>query len=328
MWQQHPMSMKAATVRLDALVNDVVQHHHGRVVKPRGEGDSHFCVFTHPSHAVFAGAGLMRAVGDEPWTDGLPIRVRAAVHIAEVDLHEGDYYGVGVNQTARLRALAHGGQLLASRTVVDVAGHLLSETVTLRSLGTHRVRDFPGRQEVFQACTAEGEARFPALQAPDMSVPPLAATAIIDIVGATAELSTLSHEELVTKHERWDQSLHACFDSHNGRYLKLVGDGCLPLFDTPATAVGFATACKRALADAGATVICGIHFGPVELVGDDVVGQSPMLSHALLRCAKPGQIVVSPIANELVRATGIELESVGVHPIAGHNLSWQLFVAT
>ena len=161
---------------------------------------------------------------------------------------------------------------------------------------------------------------------PDMSVPPLSATAIVDIVGATAQVSTLSHRDLVTEHERWQHTLQASFDSHDGRYLKLLGDGCLALFDTPATAVSFATACSKDFARAGAQLRCGIHFGPVELLGDDVAGQSPMLCAALLRYANPGQIVVSPLAHELLRATGIELESLGERSIPGYNLSWQLFV--
>jgi class 3 adenylate cyclase len=139
---------------------------------------------------------------------------------------------------------------------------------------------------------------------------------------------TLSHEDLVRKVERWQQSIHTSFDSHDGRYLKLLGDGCFALFDTPATAVSFAVACKADLVRAGAESKGSIHFGPVELLGDDVVGHSPMLTAALLRCAEPGQIVVSPLANELLRATGIELEPLGMHPIPGQDVPWQLFVAT
>jgi class 3 adenylate cyclase len=327
MWQQRSKSMNVATARLDELVDEVVPRHEGHVVKPRGEGDSHFIVFARASQAVAAGAELVRAVDDESWADGLSLRVRAAVHVAEVDVREGDYYGAGVNQAARLRGLAHGGQLLASRTVADVVGHLLPGGLRLRSLGSHRVRDFPRREEIFQVCAPDHDVEFPPLYAPDMSVPPLAATVIVDTVGAAAHVASLAHDELVARHERWQSILHGLFDSHQGRYMKLLGDGCLALFDTPDEAVAFASACRAVAARRGAKLRCGIHFGPVELLGDDVAGQSAWLAAALLEIAEPGQILVSPVARELLRGTAIELESLGVHRVPGHVTSWELFAA-
>ena len=113
---------------------------------------------------VPATTDLVRAVDAETWAAGLSLRVRAAVHVAEVDLRDADYYGVGVNQAARLLALAHGGQLLVTRAVADIAGHLLAGGLELRSLGSHRVRDFPRREEVFQVKGPGQEVEFPATQ--------------------------------------------------------------------------------------------------------------------------------------------------------------------
>jgi class 3 adenylate cyclase len=327
MWRQQSISMSVATARLDELVAEVARRHDGHVVKARGEGDSHFVVFVRTSQAVEAGADLVRTVDGEAWGGGLSLRVRAAVHVAEVDLRDGDYYGVGVNQTARLRALAHGGQLLVSRAVADIAGHLLAGELELRSLGSHRVRDFPRREEVFQVNGPGQDVEFPPLNAVDMSVPPLAASALIDIVGATAHVAALTHEGLVAQQTKWQRSLQASFDAQHGRYLKLLGDGCLAVFDTPDGAVAFARACKTALASAGATLKGSVHFGPVELLGDDISGQSLWLTTKVLKLADPGQILVSPVARELLRGTVSELKSVGAHRIPGHDLSWELFAA-
>jgi class 3 adenylate cyclase len=49
----------------------------------------------------------------------VPLRVRMALHTGEADLREGDYYGPAVNRCARLRAVAHGGQVLLAVNRVD-----------------------------------------------------------------------------------------------------------------------------------------------------------------------------------------------------------------
>lgn len=296
-------------------------------MKPRGEGDSHFVVFARASRAVEAGADLVQAVDGESWLGGLSLRVRAAVHLAEVDLREADYYGVGVNQAARLRGLAHGGQLLVSRVVADVAGHLLSNGLQLRSLGSHRVRDFPRREEVFQVCRSGQDVEFPPLNAVDLSVPPLAASVLIDIAGARAHVASLSHEGLVAQQAQWQRDLQASFDSQAGRYLKLLGDGCLALFDTPDAALAFAQACRMVLTSGGARLKASVHFGAVELLGDDISGHSLWLTTSMLRLAEPGQILVSPVARELLRDTVVGFESLGVHRVPGHQISWELFLA-
>jgi class 3 adenylate cyclase len=45
LWEEHPEHTRTALVQHDALVETLVGRHRGRVVKPRGEGESHFCVF-------------------------------------------------------------------------------------------------------------------------------------------------------------------------------------------------------------------------------------------------------------------------------------------
>ncbi len=49
-----------------------------------------------------------------------PLQVRIALHTGEADLRADDYYGPAVNHCARLRAVAHGGQVLVSAVTADV----------------------------------------------------------------------------------------------------------------------------------------------------------------------------------------------------------------
>src|SRR5438552_17307874 len=110
LWEQHPEQMRQALLQHDAIVEFLTEQHHGAVVRPRGEGDSRFCVFARASDAVAAAAAMQRALSVEDWTTPTPLRVRIALHTGEADLREGDYYGPAVNRCARLRAICHGGQ--------------------------------------------------------------------------------------------------------------------------------------------------------------------------------------------------------------------------
>src|SRR5205823_5886349 len=133
LWEQHTDAMGAALARHDALLADGIQQYGGEVVKSRGEGDSFFAVFTRASdalaaacavqQALFVGAPLVGALSAAEGhsqaavghPQGVPLRVRMALHTDMAERREGDYYGPGVNRCARLRAVAHGGQVLLSQ---------------------------------------------------------------------------------------------------------------------------------------------------------------------------------------------------------------------
>src|SRR5215831_17549030 len=86
LWEEHPDAMRAALARHDAVVESLAEQHHGCVVRPRGEGDSRFCVFARATDAVAAALAIQRALQAEPWPDQLPLRVRMAVHTGEGSL--------------------------------------------------------------------------------------------------------------------------------------------------------------------------------------------------------------------------------------------------
>lgn len=113
--------MTAAVSRLDRVMAAIAADHDGTFVQDRGEGDSHFLVFDQASRAIAATAELRAAVDNESWPEDLALRMRAGVHLGEVDPDGGRYYGSSVNQAAQLRALAHGGQALASRAVAEIS---------------------------------------------------------------------------------------------------------------------------------------------------------------------------------------------------------------
>src|SRR5262245_58930371 len=131
LWEAHPAAMRAALVRHDALIEGLVAAHGGVVVRPRGEGDSRFCVLRRATDAVAAAAAVQRALHAEAWPPEAPLRVRLALHTGEADLREEDYYGGAVNRAARLRAVGHGGQALLSMATEELVRDTLPPSVTL-----------------------------------------------------------------------------------------------------------------------------------------------------------------------------------------------------
>ena len=59
---------------------------------------------------------------------------------------------------------AHGGQVIASQTVVDALGERVPGGVALRDLGSVRLRDLARRERLYQVTHAELRADFPALR--------------------------------------------------------------------------------------------------------------------------------------------------------------------
>jgi predicted ATPase/class 3 adenylate cyclase len=166
LWERHPAAMQAAIARHDALMDEGLKRYGGRQVKERGEGDSIFAVFTSPSAALAAVCALQQALLAEPWPDAAPLRVRMGLHTGEAGLREGDYYGVTVNRTTRIRSLAHGGQVLLSRSTHDLLRDGLPEGVGLRPLGPQVLKGLERPEEVFQVLHPELPADFPPLPAP------------------------------------------------------------------------------------------------------------------------------------------------------------------
>jgi predicted ATPase/class 3 adenylate cyclase/tetratricopeptide (TPR) repeat protein len=164
LWEHAPNEMREAMARHDALIEGAVGEHGGVVVRPRGEGDSRFAVFLVPESAVAAAVAMQRALDQEVWNTPEPIRVRVALHTGEATLRDGDYYGAAVNRCARLRGVAHPGQILVSGATTDLVRSKLSASMTLLGLGKHRLKDLEEPEQVFQLCHPELQREFPPIK--------------------------------------------------------------------------------------------------------------------------------------------------------------------
>jgi len=151
MWEAYPAQMRTALAGHNAILNQVITDHDGVVVTSRGEGDSFFAVFASVISAVEAAATAQRRLSSEPWPEGCAINVRMALHSGEADFRDGEYHGhAAINRCARLRAAAHGGQMLVSRATRDLVLPHLQGGLELRDLGEHRLRDLRTAERIYQ----------------------------------------------------------------------------------------------------------------------------------------------------------------------------------
>jgi class 3 adenylate cyclase len=116
-----------------------IDQYSGRLVKTTGDGV--IAMFDSTERAVRAGLAVNRAVAD------LGVEVRAAVQTGEVELSAGDVRGVVVHATARMMALAGGGEVVVSSTVRDL---LDGTDLSLEDFGLHELRGLPGERHLYK----------------------------------------------------------------------------------------------------------------------------------------------------------------------------------
>ncbi|MEA2613266.1 MAG: hypothetical protein QOI52_1225, partial [Chloroflexota bacterium] len=114
------------------------------------EGDSFFVIFRAATQAVLAAADGQRAIAAEPWSDGVALRVRMGLHTGDIESTGADVIGYAINRTARIAAVAHGGQVLLSDTTRGLVDGALPDGVGLRDLGEHRLKDLRAPERLAQ----------------------------------------------------------------------------------------------------------------------------------------------------------------------------------
>jgi class 3 adenylate cyclase len=122
----------------DALVRRQLERFHGREVNTMGDG--FIATFDGPARAIRCAAAIRDAVR------AIGLEVRAGLHTGEVELSDGDVAGIAVHLAARVASAADAGEVLVSRTVVDlVAGSGLG----FAARGRHALKGVPEEWELF-----------------------------------------------------------------------------------------------------------------------------------------------------------------------------------
>jgi class 3 adenylate cyclase len=124
--------------RHDATVRRQLERFQGREIKTVGDG--FLATFDGPARAIRCACAIRDALRP------LGLDVRAGLHTGEVELRDNDIGGIAVHVAQRVSALAAPGEVLVSRTVVDlVAGSSIQF-----SRGQDReLKGLPGKWRLF-----------------------------------------------------------------------------------------------------------------------------------------------------------------------------------
>ncbi|MDQ3857936.1 MAG: hypothetical protein M3327_05735 [Actinomycetota bacterium] len=127
------------------------------------QGDSFFVAFSDPSEALAAAEEAQRALSTHGWPDG-ELRVRMGLHTGEPFVADGHYVGIDVHRGARIAAAAHGGQVIVSKHTSELVSEGDTPVFVLRDLGSHRLKDLPEPERLFQLVVEGLPGTFPPLR--------------------------------------------------------------------------------------------------------------------------------------------------------------------
>ncbi len=122
----------------DALAGRQLARYGGRIVKTTGDGL--LAAFDGPARAIKCACAIRDALR------ALGLVVRAGIHTGEVEVRGTDLAGIAVHLAYRVQAKAAPGEVVVSRTVVDlVAG----SGIEFDDRGEHELKGIPGKWRLF-----------------------------------------------------------------------------------------------------------------------------------------------------------------------------------
>jgi predicted ATPase/class 3 adenylate cyclase len=165
LWDRAPEAMRDALQAHDGVVRRAVDAAGGRVFKR--VGGAFFAVFARSDEAVTAALRAQCELATIDFTAIGGLRVRMALHTGACDERDGDFFGPPLNRTARLLAIAHGGQILVSGVTFELARGAFPAEARVLDLGSHRLKNLERAEHVYQIDAPGLPADFPALRSED-----------------------------------------------------------------------------------------------------------------------------------------------------------------
>jgi class 3 adenylate cyclase len=122
----------------DQTVERQIRRFGGRLVKSMGDGV--IAIFDGTARAISCALTIREAVRQ------LGLEVRAGLHTGEIERRDNDVAGIGVHLAQRVQSMAMPGEVLVSRTVVDL---VVGSGIEFVDRGEHQLRGIPGTWRLF-----------------------------------------------------------------------------------------------------------------------------------------------------------------------------------
>jgi TolB-like protein/tetratricopeptide (TPR) repeat protein len=152
----------------------------------------------------------------------------------------------------------------------------------------------------------------------------LAAIFAADMVGYSRLMSADEEGTIARQKAHRRELIDPSIAAHDGRIVKLMGDGMLVEFASVVDAVRCAVEVQQAMAEREAGVPeerriryrVGINLGDIVIDGDDILGDGVNIAARLEAMAEPGGIVISRAARDQIRdRLDLGLEDMGEHEV-------------
>ena len=124
--------------RHHTIVRELLDRFRGREIKTLGDG--FVATFDRPAGAVHCAQEIVEQV------NVLGLSVRCGLHTGECELLDGDVGGIAVHISARVHALARGGEVLVSSTVKEL---VVGSDLDFDDRDTHELRGVPGEWRLY-----------------------------------------------------------------------------------------------------------------------------------------------------------------------------------
>lgn len=269
------------------------------------QGDALFVAFATAPDGVRAAVAAQRALAAHEWHDGLEVRVRMGLHTCEPHPAEHGYVGVGVHRGARICTIAHGGQVLLSRSTAGIVDDFDLTGVSLLDLGDHRLKDIERPERIYQAAIDELPSAFPALRTIDQQVQLAGTVAVVMAEGR--RVLRLIHElpsevvgALLQDYKRVFQDV---FERQGGHEIEVYEDTAVASFPTAKEAAVAAVAAQHAAQQhrwphgRELEISVGVHSGTA---GIGWIGPAIGMCAELCDVAEGGEIFLSQVAAGLL----------------------------
>lgn len=151
LWDTHRQDMLPALLQHNAILEETITQHGGRILELRGDGVKAVFEGVNPLQCMI---DIQHSLGAADWGEIGDLRIRIGLHgVPRVHkdfdyfIEDDHYYGPVLNHTARIMDAGHGGQILVSEQVHNAFS--LPQGASWQDFGLHKVKSLDHPVQIY-----------------------------------------------------------------------------------------------------------------------------------------------------------------------------------